>query len=328
MPGDSKDDEAFHILVFGAAHVDTIFNIIDVPVEKDTSPARGSKLFGGVAYNLAYILSKLGNSVGILTVSGGDSISGLVDRNLQQQNIKPAVFIPISESTTASYTAIHGPDGAMSLSVIVKDIYHKLTVKTLSQYAAQIKAAKVVVCDSSYRADIYEYLAKTFEEENIDHYVVIGSLSEAKEIIPLLYRCKGLFGNVKEINSLAENADDTEEGIYRSLLSIAEHGVESIFATNGDKGVYVLHKGQRCFFSTKVVKPIVCGNGIGNAFAAGVIFGMVNGKSIQQSIKIGLAIAILKLEGKDIHEDNLKQALLDVDAHNQSTARKLLFNRV
>lgn len=330
MPAEAQDDEIPVLMfAFGAAHVDVILRTKGVPVEYDTIPAKGSKSFGGVAYNVASILGKLGMSIGIMTVSGGDSVSGLIDKNLQQQNIKPTIFIPVSESETASYTAIHGPDGTISSSVIDNEIYHNLTVKTLSQYIPQIRSAQILICDSSFKSPVYEYLADVLIEENIEHYVVVGSLSEVGQITPLLKRCKGLFGNVTEMNALANNMEHNEDNIEKSLLSLYEHyGVESIFATNGDKGVYALCKGQRYFFKTKVVERVVCGNGAGNAFAAGVLYGILNNKQISKSIEFGLAMSLLKLEGKEISLENLNHAVLEVEEHNASTVNKLLFNTI
>ncbi|HSX20606.1 MAG TPA: PfkB family carbohydrate kinase [Gammaproteobacteria bacterium] len=308
----SKDteEEKFETLVLGAAHADTILKALKAIVPGHTSPAESERAFGGVAYNIASILKQLGASVGIVTVIGDDSVSGLIRKNLDQREI-PTIAILIPGFATASYTAIHGPDGDMYLAAIVKDIYNQLTVGQVAQHIVKMKKAKAWVIDGAFSHEINTFLAMAAKEAGIDVYVAVSSLATVSNIAPLLANCKGLFGNVDEINHLAQNYDVSDEGIRRSLRRLVDRGAKAAFVTHGDKGIYALDaaSNETVHLKAHAVEKVVSAHGAGDTFAAATIDSLRSGKSMEEALKRGLAAAALRIESKEVNKDTLRATM-------------------
>lgn len=321
-----KDEEEERLLFVGAAHADSNYNAQGPVIPGHTCLATSTRSFGGCAYNAAKIVSDLGTPTGIITAIGDDSVSPLILRNLEKQGIAVVAAIFIPGSHTASYVAIHDENGEMRLGAIVDDIYHRVSVDMFAKHIEKIQDYAALVCDTSLSAEIYAYLFSAVPAA-LDIYTFISSLNSAEKISPLLSRCKGLFGNVDEINHLARNYDVSEAGIWRSLEILEEKGVEGIFATHGTKGVYALVAGERYQLKAHAVEKIVSVHGAGDTFAAAVVYNLRQGKAVQQAIDAGLAAAALKIQAKEINHKTLQEAIVSAAENHkkQSKAGKLLF---
>lgn len=325
----AKDEKDAHakktrVGIFGAAHPDTLFRTIDPMVLEHTSPAEVKREFGGVGLHLGNTLAKLGLHPIMFTVFGDDTVAGLMRRYFDQQGFECAGTM-IPGSNTASYTAFHDSDGKLRAAVIVADIYNQLTVKMLSQHIAKMLETQTWVCDSAYTHEIYTYLASVARDNKKDVFAVISSLASADNLLPFLSGydgLAGLFGNVDEINHLANNYDSTPEGIRRSLEILEDRGAKTVFATDGSKGVYAFVEGQHYFVKAHVVdkENVICDSGPGDAFAGAVIVSLLKGLTVQQAINAGLAVAALRLQAKEINEASIKRAI--EENHHKTKAAK------
>jgi pseudouridine kinase len=289
------------VYCIGSAHIDNILTFLQPPRHGHTGAAISKSSIGGVGYNMALVLKNLGNSVAMSGLLGRDAGARFVLSSIAKHGIDTAAMIQDENLTTASYTAFHRPDGDMHIAAIEMDIYSRLCKELIEPHLDKLKRSKNWVFDSNYPATAFEYFATVAAENNINVYVTITSLQEGKRIIPLLPQTKALFGNVEEINYLADNEDLTETGIWRSLEIIAAKGTQAVFATHGAGGVYVLANGQRYHVAAKKVEHIVSVNGAGDTFAAAVIDSMLKNKSIEQAIEAGLIAAALRLQGKEVN---------------------------
>lgn len=323
----TKDDDENRrvIQVLGAAHHDTTFTARKEIVPKHTTNATSQRSFGGVGYNIANILCLIGNSVGIVTVSSDDSISSLIRRNLESLGIHINEAL-IPGFPTASYTALNSHGGELHVGVLVQEIYDQLTVGRLRQHAAKLtdENTQAIVTDSTFNEEIYIHLATLVAQHSKRLFVVISSLENAKNITALLPHTEALFGNVEEINFLAQNFDSSEAGIWKSLETLSNKGAKAVLATHGERGVYALVQGQKMHFAAHKVDKIVSTLGAGDTFASVVIDGMLKGVKPEEAIKRGLSAAALRVQGKEINRDAIMHGL---QVEQQQKETKKLFQR-
>ena len=87
------------------------------------------------------------------------------------------------------------------------------------------------------------------------------------------------------------------------------HETSSLIQTLGGKGVNVFIGGEKyslpAFKTTKEIDPTGCGD----AFRAGLLYGLNNGKSIQDSVTYGNAMGYIKVQssGAQNHKTDLNE---------------------
>ena len=94
-----------------------------------------------------------------------------------------------------------------------------------------------------------------------------------------------LFANEDEIKSLflQENFDD-------AISAISDH-VEIAAITRGDKGAVIISNGKKIEVAAQPVENVVDTTGAGDQFAAGFLYGLTEGKSLEECGKLGVIAA-------------------------------------
>jgi sugar/nucleoside kinase (ribokinase family) len=118
-----------------------------------------------------------------------------------------------------------------------------------------------------------------------------------------------LFGNREEM-ALMLKADGEDEDLIREAQSLAALTIMKV----GAKGCYVNDRGQIHRIEGKRVK-VVDTIGAGDFFAAGFLFGMVNGKSVRQSAALAnsFAAGIVSVEGCSLYRLSQQEILASID---------------
>ncbi len=324
-----KDDEEkrrHKTVVFGATDYAIIYKSDSNLQKEDLCDAHSEKWFSGDAYFMALTSIQLGSpDLLLLTVKSDDPAYGLLQRNAQQLHI-PLEGIPIAKPT-AHRTEFHGPNGDLPTGVIERAIYKELSIRQVNLYLQKIKNAEVIITDSNFQEEIYAFLSTFIAQNMQDVYVKISTASSASNILPLLNNCKGLFGTVLQLNSLAKNYDESEKGIWRTLEILSKKGTEAVFAMYGNKGVYALVKGRQLRTPALVANKALSTQGIAHGtietFAATVIHSMRKGVSPEQAIKNGLIAADLRKQNKEISELAI-QTYLQQEQAKQKITKTLL----
>lgn len=296
-----------NICVIGSAHTDNILIARELLINEHTVLGKRETSTGGVGYNMATILKKLGNeSVSIACILGNDSYAEQVIDDLKKQEINHDMILRSSD-TTASYTAFHNPDGNMAHAVIDIDIYNNMTAGTFVPIVDKLKQSKNWVLDTNFSSDVYRYLATQAQDQDI--YITISSITESPKAIPLFPKTKVLFGNVEEIHYLANKivldkniTCGSEIDIWRALKIIVDAGVKTVIATDGPRAVMVLSENK-----TSVHNPLVVDvknvNGAGDSFAAATIDWLIQGQNLHNAISAGLTAAALRVQCLPIDAD-------------------------
>jgi sugar/nucleoside kinase (ribokinase family) len=288
------------IYCIGTAHLDNILTFSNHAPLRHTTAATSVKAVGGVVYNIATVLRQLGNDVAFSGVLGYDADAEHVIKDLKQHDIDCSAIIR-SKANTGSYIAFHSQDGEMMLAAIDIDIYNQLTPRMFGPIIDRLSKVENWVLDSNFSQQTYSYLAIAAKAHHISVYLTISSIYGGEKIIPLLPITKALFGNVEEIQYLAHKLTNSGyENIWGAMQLIADLGTETIFATDGANGVYVLSKGQKIYRPAIPVTNVVSVNGAGDTFSAATMNGLLNNNQLLDSIDAGLLAAAQKISGLTI----------------------------
>ena len=94
-----------------------------------------------------------------------------------------------------------------------------------------------------------------------------------------------LFANEAEIKMLA-GADD-----FDVAVAMVQNKAEILVVTRSEKGAIAVRDGLRASVPAEAVDKVVDTTGAGDLFAAGFLYGHTNGRSLEQSLRIGAIAA-------------------------------------
>lgn len=112
-------------------------------------------------------------------------------------------------------------------------------------------------------------------------YVNLG----IKKILPILKRTDILFINQDELKKL------TKKNIKNGSKELIKYGPEIIVCTGGEKGTLITSRKNQFLSPSLRIKKIIDATGAGDAFAAGILFGLLKNKSLEWSAKFANKIA-------------------------------------
>ncbi len=275
------------------------------------SSAKSSVVPGGSACNTVIGIGNLGGKARFVGKCGNGKMGKLIEDDLKRQNVEPALLR--ADSPTGCSLSIITPDAQRSMftylgasaetrpaeisvdsfrdaAVVLVEgylLYNPDLIKT-SLSAAKKAGAKIAL-------DLASYTVVTESRELLEHLV--------ETYVDIL------IANEDEAEAYTGHSDERQA--LEALAALADIAVLKV----GSRGSYVTHAG-----TIIAVNPMGDGNaldttGAGDLWAAGFLFGLVNGYSIEQCGRLGSACGyeVCQVIGANIPADgwNRIKRLLD-----------------
>ena len=265
--------------------------------------------FGGCAANIAYNLRLLNQDCILLGSVGSDGKEYLKKINESGVNtdfceINDGLFTAQAIITTDAngnqLTSFH--PGAMGSAgrIGISDVITSFGIVSPNSYNAMIRHAK------------------EFREKNIPFIFDPG------QALPMFSK-EDIYQFVNLSSWVAVNEHESEmlcDILGESLVSIAErltgHETSSLIQTLGNRGVNVFIGKEQ--FSLPALKTTneIDPTGCGDAFRAGLLYGLNNGNSIKDSVKFGNAMGYIKVQssGAQNHKTDSNKITSIVSSNN------------
>jgi pseudouridine kinase len=269
---------------------------------------------GGVIRNVAENLSRLDHPVSLMSCVGDD---GAGDALLKETRKLMEVFATdvIPRATTGSYYSVIEPGGNMRVGFANMAINDYMTRSWIIEHKRHLRLGTWILTDTNIQKDALEALIEfaNNEEKNL---VIIGVSGPKMARVP---------DNLTGVHTLICNVDETQayfnttETSPSLLLDLwIEKGIENVIITNGKAGsVYAsgTHKGKQ---AADVIDAdrVVDVTGAGDAFSSAVIHGLIDNKSLKDSVRLGTINARLTIQSRHAVNKNLSINLLKKENHN------------
>lgn len=276
------------IAVVGGANAD----IVGIPAERfrlrDSNPGHVTRSPGGVARNVAENLARIGAEVRLITAFGGDELSKWLAQECIRDGIDISHSVHVEELPGCTYLAVL--DGKGDLAAAVNDMraLQELTSDVLDPSAfADVDA---VVLDTNLRCSTIARVAELAGTAPL----VLDPVSTAKagKAAPIIGRLAAFKGNLREAEELSGAAG--AEGAAARLL---QSGAERVFVTMGVRGVWCASPAES-FAVPGVPAHVANATGAGDAFTAGVAWGLARGLSLRATASWAAAMSVIALESE------------------------------
>ncbi|NLW70339.1 MAG: hypothetical protein GX061_04580 [Eubacteriaceae bacterium] len=279
------------ITVIGAANKDIIAKSTGKFIAKDSNIGHITSSFGGVGRNIAHNCGLLGLDTAFVSAVGADGDSAAMITGLNRIGVDTSRVLSSEEYSTGTYIAVFDEKGDMVCAVNDMSITDALNKNYLSSLEF---APGIIALDTNLSGEALEYILSlkgfTFFAEPV-------SVNKAGRLIPYLSQIDVIKPNVYEAAFLSGVEINGEKDIYAAGEKLLASGVKQVYITSGEQGVYAFcEKGS---FHRKPYKTrIVNANGAGDAFSAGVLYGLINDYAIQKICAFACGCSCFALESE------------------------------
>jgi len=265
---------------------------------------------GGVARNIAENLGRLGCKASLFTSIGEDKEGEWILRETRKHGVDISQVWRLPAQRTGTYTALLDIDGEMVVSLANMDIYDALTPDMYADKWSHIASAQMIFLDTNVPADCLAYIIERCREENIPLFIDPVSSAKATKLPQQLNGIEAILPNREEAEVLAGMSIQSAEDCAEACRKIRERGVKHVIVTMGEQGVYYQSEDAAEQF-TPYPTDVVDVTGAGDAFASGLLYGIVNGETFEDACRLGLAASALTLQTEQSVSPLLKPEQLE-----------------
>ena len=282
------------VTVFGGATIDRIAQSDARPVMGASNPGHARRLTGGVGFNVAAVLARLGATVRLVTRIGADPDGEAIVAACTAAGIDTSSFGTSADRTTAGYHAAFDDRGELIVGIADMDICAELTPAAVGTAAAD-STNDFWVIDANLPEETLAFLVEQAAVTGTPVAALAVSPVKAMRLAPLLDRLAILFANRREAAALLGLDPNRASGAASLAAELSRTRATRIVVTSGGEPVIAARAGEtRAFVPLKTEVSAV--NGAGDSFAAGTIAAMAEGRPLIDAIRFGLAAAALTIE--------------------------------
>jgi ribokinase len=274
------------VTVVGSLNIDHVLKVKRLPLKGESVILDSYDLYnGGKGANQAAAIGKLGIEVHMIGKVGKDDLGNMLIEGLIKSNVNTdGIITDRNEKTGAAFITVDN-NGNNTL-VVAPGANGKLTIDDINERKEKLQESSIIVMQMEIPADtIYHVIsyAKKLGKLVILNYAPAVSIDRN-----ILSYVDYLVVNETEFQSLAQ-ADFNSDILNFSLKKIREFFGNILIITLGEKGSVFITKDNGILEVPGYKVKSIDSTGAGDAFIWGLVFGLVRGESVEESIKLGNA---------------------------------------
>lgn len=282
------------VAVIGGANIDIHGKSNRRLRSKDSNPGTVHTSAGGVARNVAENLARLGVDCRLISAIGTDHHGQMLMRLSREAGIDMQYVHEIASSPTSTYLSVLDPSGEMEVAIADMSIVDQLSAKRLQVHEAMLQESNLMVLDANLPDDALAWLSSTFSDKPI--FADTVSAAKASRLRPYISSIHTLKTGTAEIEALMTAQARTQTQLRTLATRLHEEGVERLFVTRGEQGVFYSTsevRGMRKPTSRR--REVRNAGGAGDAFLAALAYAWLEDWPLQISMKFALAAAAITL---------------------------------
>jgi pseudouridine kinase len=285
-----------HILVIGAAGLDTKGRANTLLRTGTSNPGLIRISVGGVARNVAENLARLGEHAILLSAIGTDRSGRRVRDQAAEAGVDVSYLLESSDHHTGAYLAVFDGTGNLSISIDDMAVLSAITPAFIYARRRLIRDAAMLVLDANLSPPAIDSLFRQAAKYGVRVSADPTSVPLAERIRPHLSSLFMVTPDLPEAEVLCGFSlrNNRSQGIA-AAKQLVGMGVQIAIVTLAELGV--------CYATPDVsghipaVKTgVVDRTGAGDALTAGVVFGLLNDLPIDEAVRLGATAAALTLQ--------------------------------
>jgi pseudouridine kinase len=246
--------------------------------------------WGGVARNMAENLVRLGADVRLITAVGNDWWGKALLSKLKELGINTDHCVVSDSEPTASYVALHHKDRSRWMAFDDMAVISEITPGYLYRLRSLVKESDIVCIDANLSARTLKTLMRLTQQYDVQVCADPTTPLLAHRLRPYLSAITAITPDLDEAEALVGEPLSTADAISAAARQLVQVGVELAVVTLGAEGLFYAtseERGRLPAFPVDVVDI----TGAGDALTAAVAYGLVEGMSPEEAVRLGMAAA-------------------------------------
>lgn len=285
-------------------------------VTGSSNPVNASTHFGGVARNVAENLIHWTTDIGLHTVVGEDEDGVLLLSNLKQKGVEISHSIILKGARTANYYAILDSRGELYLSLADMAIYDQLPLQRFMHGFNVWDSGSILFMDTNLPTEIITTVMQLAGEKNLLLCIDPVSVSKSAKLPKQLHGVYLLKPNPLEAATLTDMNLETVSDVINAGIKLHQRGVQNVVITLGKTGYVIVNEHIQEFIPIEPIHDVLNVTGAGDAFMAGIIYGLQQDLSLHHACQWGTAAAAFTVISEETVAIGVTAAKLQAFIHN------------
>lgn len=300
-----------HVLVIGAASMDMKGTALQPTQAGSSTPGILRSTIGGTARNIAENLARLEVDTVLLSAVGSDAVGEQILGHATASGINVNEVIVVPGGRSGAYMALLSQDGALQYALDDMDVLAAITPDFLDAQFALFREAQMVIIDANLTPASINHVVSICGQMDIPLCADPTSATLAPRLLPFLSEFYMVSPNASEVQALTETTFDmtTVDGVEAAARQLVADGAGISIITLSEFGV-VYATSDSSGHLPAIPTQIVDQTGAGDAQTAAIIFGLLEGIPIDDSVRLGITAAMLTLRTRESVRSDLSVDLL------------------
>ncbi len=300
-----------HVLVIGAASMDMKGTALHPTQIGTSTPGILRTSIGGTARNIAENLARLQVDTILLSAVGDDAAGEQILGHAAASGINVNEVMIVTGGRSGAYMALISEDGALQYAIDDMEVLEAITPDFLDANFSTFKDARMVIVDANLTTPSINHVVSICGQMDIPICADPTSSTLAPRLRSFLDEFYMVSPNLTEVQTLTEQEFDskTVDGIKGAARELVAQGAGTAIITLSEFGV-VYATSDSSGHLPAIPTQIVDQTGAGDAQTAAIIFGLLEGIPIDESVRLGITAATLTLRTRESVRSDLSVDLL------------------
>lgn len=299
------------LLVIGGATCDITVVLQNKAIPADSNPGRIYSSPGGVGRNIAENAARLGLRTTLLTAFGSDGFAEAIKNSCNLAGIDTSPSWIDGKAGSCVYIDLVDKVGELVIAAADCNLIENLPLDYIRSAAPVINGHRFLLLDANLSEEALIAAAEISDIPIISDTISIAKAVRLRKILP---RLSVLKTNTRELGALTGlDIPDDPEQIFRACEPLLEEGLRSIYVTMGASGACCADADGLTSIGgyPAAVRNVT---GAGDAFCAGVIFGLLKEWDKKRILRFGSTLSHIALESESAVDPglNLEVALSEL----------------
>jgi len=291
------------ITVVGGINIDIEGSPFEKLKYQDSNPGKVHMAFGGVGRNITENIARLGGNVAMLSVIGDDQMGLAAKAELESLGVDTSCIQVLEGENTAMYLSILDDRKDMELALCDMDIIEAITPEVLKSHEEFLRSSKMVALDGNLSESLMEFATDMLAGVPLFYDPV--SAAKAVKAKRFIGRFHSIKPNIMEAEILTGMTINDEEDVRKAGQWFIDQGVKRVFITLNKDGVYYRDENGEGFIRPAEGLKVVSATGAGDSFSATIMLGFVQGRTAEETARMGMAASSIAMESAHAVNKNM-----------------------
>lgn len=305
------------IFCIGGAAIDRKLKACASLINGTSNLVTATTHFGGVARNVAENLVNWTSDIYLHTVVGEDDDGIEILSSIKQKGVDITQSIILKSARTASYYAVLDTNGELHIALADMSIFDQTPFSRFTQGFNVFEEGSILFMDTNLTADVIAMVLRIALEKQLRLCIDPVSVVKSKKLSGDLRGIYLLKPNPMEAAAITGRPVETIGQAMNAGETLLAMGVENVVITLGKAGYVIVNKEIKEYIGIEPILDVINVNGAGDAFMAGIIYGLQQGFSLRHACQWGAAAAAFTVSSPDTVAENITSTQLQAFIHNQ-----------